>query len=664
MLDFDDGKTTKEELFEKQKSWKYNSVIFSSQNHQKEKYKKDGSIIPPCDRLRVFIPFKEPLTSEFDRQAVESWFKINYPTIDKTFMGKSRYFAHGTVDVWSFENKQNCLDWSKLKKLYDQDFLNDTYYINLDDKIRDDKGRHVCFLDIEKGSSIFCPVCGDEEYRNNTGQHNAVKFINKKGLPFIHCASCKSRSMGYKKSGNYYLHPNDSFQIKSEENNAVVFIDTLKCRMYSGCVENGSDNYIIRDISSEYHAKQFCEYHELPIPKHFPRARYELLFDKNDRINFDKGYVNMYAPTKYLVSPAVNGFNSGMPKYIGKVIDHVFAHDREIIDHFINDLADFVQTRSKRRTAFLCQGTEGTGKGFLFTVVLKNILGNDYCSQTDMHAFSGKFNSFLENNVYVLVNEVSGNFSSPSDNLSTIEKIKIAITDDHIQIEGKGKDRYNGRNNCSFLFASNRDNALVIPMDDRRFNVAPKQTVKIHDTDWWEGDDLMVKTVESELQDFVWYLMGYKIDKSKINRVIDNEPKRVLQTLSMNNAELFFNALKSGDYQWLLDNFREEVPGYIQDTDTETAKQVLKYLGMPNKGSDVIIKSGDLCVLYNHMNQKQLTSIGFGKLAPSHLGEAKPHDVQGKKIHGFKLKFRYPTNHVQPALDDKTENRTKNDLFD
>ena len=87
-----------------------------------------------------------------------------------------------------------------------------------------------------------------------------------------------------------------------------------------------------------------------------------------------------------------------------------------------------------------------------------------------------------------LVNEVSGNFSgSESKGLATIEKMKIAITDEHIQIEGKNKDRFNGKNVCSFLFATNRRDAITLSDNDRRFNVAPRQEVKLHDTPWWPG---------------------------------------------------------------------------------------------------------------------------------------------------------------------------------
>ncbi|MGY8765166.1 MAG: hypothetical protein ACKVLE_10565, partial [Fidelibacterota bacterium] len=241
----------------------------------------------------------------------------------------ARYFAHGTTAVWKFADKNKCLDWKNLKDLYDKEKY-DSDQLRLDDIIIDHNGDEVTFQDLKPDTSIFCPVCGEDEHRSNTGQHNAVKFIKKDGLPFIYCSSCKSRSMGYKGRGNYYLHSNDGYEIKSKENNAIVFIDTLKCKFLSGCKENGMDDFVIRDISNEYHARQFCESHELPIPKHFMRARYELLFDKYDRTNFEEGYVNKYAPSKYLLNPIPESYSPEMPKYIGKIINHVSGFDKEI----------------------------------------------------------------------------------------------------------------------------------------------------------------------------------------------------------------------------------------------------------------------------------------------------------------------------------------------
>jgi|TARA_B100000315_G_C14412220_1_gene511529 hypothetical protein len=107
MLDFDRGSPTKEELLEMQQKWQYDSYVYSSQNHMKPKVKSSGKIEPACDRLRVLIPLLEPITNEFDRAAFEQAVIKHYTRdgevmIDKTFMGKTRYFAHGTTDVSNY----------------------------------------------------------------------------------------------------------------------------------------------------------------------------------------------------------------------------------------------------------------------------------------------------------------------------------------------------------------------------------------------------------------------------------------------------------------------------------------------------------------------------------------------------------------------------------
>ena len=148
------------------------------------------------------------------------------------------------------------------------------------------------------------------------------------------------------------------------------------------------------------------------------------------------------------------------------------------------------------------------------------------------------------------------------------------------------------------------------------------------------------------------------MDKSIVNRVIDNEAKRILQTLSMSNADLFFNALKTGDYDWFLENFIEE----SWNNNVNEAKAVRNALGIPDSNGYVIIKSGNLCVLYNYMNSKSLTPQSFGKLATAKLGEAKSHRSGKQVIHGFKLKFTYPPGHTNVTPAEKDQESSK--LFD
>ncbi|MBT5314240.1 MAG: hypothetical protein HOL36_08115, partial [Candidatus Marinimicrobia bacterium] len=308
-----------------------------------------------------------------------------------------------------------------------------------------------------------------------------------------------------------------------------------------------------------------------------------------------------------------------------------------VIERFYNDLAWFVQNRRKLITSYLWQGVEGTGKGFFFSKVLQPIFGTLYCAQADQDAFGTQFNSFLTDNILVLINEVSGNFSaSEGKNLSTIEKMKIAITDEHIQIEGKNRDRFNGKNVCSFLFATNRRDAITLSENDRRFNVAPRQEVKLHDTSWWPGYQQLLTLVESELQEFVWYLKQYQVDESLIGKVIDNEPKRILQTMSKTNMEMFFDAVQAGDLSWLNENVILENSKW----DSDELGNVQIQLILENLDGKDKVSSKNLCDLYNNINGKNLTTVSFGRIAAGHLGTPKTIKIDGKTSQGFMIDWK------------------------
>ena len=647
MLDFDDGEMTKEKLLEEQQVWQFDSYVFSSQNHQRKKA-KNGKVEPPCDRLRVIIPLAEPITSEFDRQAVEQSFirrynQIGQEVIDASFMGSTRYFAHGTDEVSSFVAGKGAMNWREIPNLYanpgkkrgrPSKAENLKLTFRIDDQVKDQHGKTATVHELEPGTPIYCPVCGDAPHRTNDG-HNAVLLINDEDLPFIFCSSCQSRGMGVSGKGVYNLHPDDAYLLKSEEHEATVFIDTQTSTYRSFCREPGLDEPVIRQLTTLNHVEQFNKSQRLPNPEVYPRARLELHPEKDDIINFDAGYVNKYMAPQVLKNPVPTGHVARLGKFTGKIIDHVLAHDKEVKDHFYNDLAHLVQTRKKMITTYLFQGVEGTGKGLFFTEILRPMFGERYCTSTDQDAFGGQFNSFLEDNILVLVNEVSGNFStSEKRNLGTIEKMKIAITDEYIQIEGKNKDRINGRNCCSFFFATNRRHGVVLSSNDRRFNVASRQEVKIQNTDWWPGFDDLKKIVADELQEFVWYLKQYKVDTSRIGKVIDNEPKRVLQALSKSNAEDFFEAVNRGDLNWIRHNMAQR-SGY--DADVKLFEMRMLAAALKDRKA---VSIRDLCTLYNYINHKDLPVNTFGKLAAGYLPRAKSIKVGSRTIWGIRMDWK------------------------
>ncbi len=638
MLDFDNGVMTKERLLAEQANWQFDSYLYSSQNHQKPK-EKDGKIQPAWDRLRVLIPLDKTIIALSDLKAVEQVLEGMFPEIDKSFMGQSRYFAHGTTEVSSYKNSKGPLKWSELPGLSEARKTVSAMpswqkkketVVRVNDKVLDADQKECLVSDIIPDEPIYCPFCGKSEERGGDG-HNAVIKINGDDLPFLFCSSCQSRGQG--SQGVYNFHEVDGYIYRMKLSNKLVFIDTLKSKYMGGCEEPGVEGFVCREQGGTEHVKQFCLYHEIPYPVVYPRARYELIFNSDERANFGGGYVNIYDAPELLRKSVPGSYIPKRTDMIHNVIDHVFAHDQQIVNRFYNNLAWFVQTRQKMITSFLMQGVEGTGKGLLFEHVLQQIFGERFTGTADQDAFGNQFNSFLTSNVLVLVNEVSGNFSSASGkNLSTIEKMKIAITDENVQIEGKSKDRYNGKNVCSFLFATNRRDGITLSNNDRRFNVAPRQEVRIQDTAWWPGYEQIVKTIQDQVQDFVWYLKQYPADPTLLGKVIENAPKRVLQVMSQSNAELFFEAVKTGDIKWILENIVKD-DGFASDLRFNEIGR--KARGLINKDR---VSSDTLRVLYNNINGKDLNPVQFGKLAAGHLGtESKPLKIDGKTSRGYEI---------------------------
>ena len=641
MLDFDDGSMTVDDLLSIQKNWQYNSYVYNSQNHQKQKTDKDGNIVPACDRLRALIPLSEPIRSEIDRKAVEqaliSHFKKSNKNLDASFLGKARYFAHGGIMISSFVGDKEAMNWrtmpglkyrNKGRKKESEDFF------RLNDHVKDKDGIELLVSDIDDKTIIYCPICGDAPYRSS-GSHNAFIDINDDELPFIFCSSCQARSMGVNGKGIYNLHPDDAYRIKSNEYQTAVFIDVVQSDLSSIGIEPGHDGPIVRPIKNVFYAKQFCKANDLPVPDVYPRARLLHYFDKNDIINFDDGYVNKYVAPAVLKTDVPDGHNANLPQCIGRLIDHVLGHDEEIKNRFYNDIAHLVQQRKKLITSYLFQGTEGTGKGFLFNNVFRKIFGDRFCSETNMDAFNNRFNSFLVENVIVLVSEVSANFaSSEKQGLSIIEKMKMAITDTYIQIEGKNKDRNNGENNCTFFFATNRHHGIVLSKDDRRFNVAPRQEVKLHDADWYPGYNELIRIVADELQEFVYFLKQYDVDDSLIGKVIDNEPKRLLQAFSTTDADDFFEAVNNGDVSWFRDNV-------IAKDNYNGGEKLMEINAIISKlsGSDKT-STGDLCQIYNYINNKNLPVHRFTKMAKQHLKvKIKQMRLGTGRIQGIEMKW-------------------------
>lgn len=648
MLDFEDGNMTEELVIKEQKSLGCASYAFGSINHKaNEKY---------GDRLRLYIPFKAPLIEVGDHSKLERILHKKYRgDIDKTCTERARYFFHGNTEAFCSFVDGDFLDWEayieenypKLETLIDFTKVGKALeagkkvsYYKLSDKVTTADGKTCLISDLIVGTEIVCPTCGFDKSRGNVGEPNARYDYSSKSKDevVIFCFSCKDRGNGSGGEGVYNLHKDDAFKKAAEKTGALSFIDVDTDSFY-GIETINNKLKIISLGSGGVTLNQFNKRVELPTPEIYPAVEYKLFPEKDDIVNLEERYVNKYIASDVLKAEIPDGYVAKLPKYIGLLIDHVIGHDAQIKPHYYNNMAYFIQTRKKMITAYLFQGTEGTGKGFLFDLVWSKILGEDYCTQASQDAFTGRFNKHLSTNVFMQINEASVNFSARGEAASTKERIKMAITDHKVGIEGKGDNLGNGTNHSSFCFTTNEIHALHLKKGDRRFNICPRQEVMLVNAPWYRDD--LEEVVTAELQEFVWYLKQIKVNVPLTKRVIDNEPKRLLQEISKTNQEHFFEALADGNLAWFEQNLVRKDGDYL---DSKYDKMVRIKLGLRDPaqkdGKPSCVQMEDLRQLYCHINNKIMGFDQFKILCDTYNFKAKTVKVGGNQPWGVPVVWK------------------------
>ncbi len=221
-----------------------------------------------------------------------------------------------------------------------------------------------------------------------------------------------------------------------------------------------------------------------------------------------------------------------------------------VVEHFINWLAVLFRHRTPTQTAWIFQGTTGTGKGTLFSHIIRPLIGEDYCRSVNLGNLEDQFNAFVESTIVLYIDEVDTDQVRQMPKL--MARFKTWITEPKIPLRGMRQDLREVPNHLNLILSSNQPNSMRIEANDRRFNVCPRQEAKLL-APGEAGDELLAQ-IKSELQDFADYLMSREADPAKARQALDNEPKRLLQTVTQTAIEEVAEAFRKGDLEYLVDN--------------------------------------------------------------------------------------------------------------
>lgn len=158
----------------------------------------------------------------------------------------------------------------------------------------------------------------------------------------------------------------------------------------------------------------------------------------------------------------------GDPSYFLRHLALMFPNtqDQQIILSYMAANAQF--PGRKIAWSILMQSAEGAGKG-VFKDVLKYNSGSIYFyspKAQDLAESGAKFNKWMRNRVMIVVDEIR-----TDERRDMIEILKPFISENEIEIQGKGQDQELEDNFANWFFFSNYKDAIPINLNSRRYAI-------------------------------------------------------------------------------------------------------------------------------------------------------------------------------------------------
>jgi hypothetical protein len=216
-------------------------------------------------------------------------------------------------------------------------------------------------------------------------------------------------------------------------------------------------------------------------------------------------------------------------------------------------------------TVIVLKSGEGTGKNIIIDMLVK-ALGEHAVTATKPGDLTGRFNDHLATAVLVFANEaVWGGDKSQEGALKSL------ITDETLSVERKYLPKFDVRNCCHLMMASNNDWVAPVGLDDRRFVILDVSNER-------QGDFAYFRRLRDQIKNggtaaFVHYLLTLDISDFEVRELPDlglnQATKSAAKILGADSVtQWVFECLYNGE----IPHQREElVSGFSSDRTVKTA---------------------------------------------------------------------------------------------
>ena len=261
-----------------------------------------------------------------------------------------------------------------------------------------------------------------------------------------------------------------------------------------------------------------------------------LTFDPNEpHPRTSAGHYNTFVPGEWAIYP-----RAGDATPILYHLKEVWCSGREAEYNWLMTwLADIFQNPgNKPPSAILLMGGQGTGKSLPCQHGLQRMLGQWYGVSADRETITGKFNGYAAGKLLFLGEEALFSGDKQSTN-----KLKDVISRDTIDVEYKGKEKFQAPNHCRYIFTSNHAHPIHMDKDERRF--LPLRTSDRHKQDIRYNGELEAWLKDGGAEIWLDYLL--KWDPAKVGltwKALHRAPmtpeKRAQIEMSRDAADQFF----------------------------------------------------------------------------------------------------------------------------
>lgn len=308
----------------------------------------------------------------------------------------------------------------------------------------------------------------------------------------------------------------------------LAFRDYSTAIYYNG-LWNPAQQYLeIHKAKNETQLDHWMKSHGRAIGTFIPIWNLEYQPQQNWIVDADEHKINTFKKSSYMdLIPDSHAEFPNILAVIRHMLGVVTIEDNQIIEHFLNWLACIFQRKHKPETAWVAHGTQGTGKGYFVKKIVTPLLGTTNVQTTLIANLEDNFNAWMEGKLFIFVDEIDADDFREQGRVTA--RLKKYITDPTIPSRGMRTIARDIVNWSSFFFSSNMPQPVVIPINDRRYNVGnfqPKKLLRPNDA-----------AVTSELEAFAQFLLAHKAEIVQANSIIETQARTDIQRLGVTSIE-------------------------------------------------------------------------------------------------------------------------------